>query len=153
MRSCLYPIINVFINVCSWKSMPSEKKLNICTYKRELNAFLNSLLVSFPLSLSSFQITQLFFFSVNQFWMLSITGSTKTIFEMIWADVSCSQCSHCFFPALTPYLAGYHAACTTPGYCMCQTSDGSGLCVWQQCFSPGTPPANPHLQGNSEQEI
>lgn len=62
MRSCLYPIINVFINVCSWKSMPSEKKLNICTYKRELNAFLNSLLVSFPLSLSSFQITQLFFF-------------------------------------------------------------------------------------------
>lgn len=97
-----------------------------------------------------------FFFSslsVNQFWMLSITGSTKTIYEMIWADVSCSQCSHCFFPALTPYLAGYHAACTTPGYCMCQTSDGSGLCVWQQCFSPGTPPANPHLQGNSEQEI
>lgn len=39
MRSCLYPIINVFINVCSWKSMPSEKKFNICTYKRELNAF------------------------------------------------------------------------------------------------------------------
>ena len=34
MRSWLYPIKSVFINVCSWKSMLSEKKLNICTYKR-----------------------------------------------------------------------------------------------------------------------
>lgn len=157
MRSCLYPIINVFINVCSWKSMPSEKKLNICTYKRELNAFFEFITSFFSLITEFLSDHPAFFFfsslSVNQFWMLSITGSTKTIYEMIWADVSCSQCSHCFFPALTPYLAGYHAACTTPGYCMCQTSDGSGLCVWQQCFSPGTPPANPHLQGNSEQEI